>query len=195
MKIYLSIACLTLFLTTASNAQYVNLGIKGGFNLYTIKSDNNAQSKLKPGFNVGCLGHIHFTKHFALQPELWFSTQGYKYNLSSGDEGTLKLNYLNLPVLFQFMFNRGFRLQAGPQVGLLVFAKSKNNNNSINSKDNFNTIDFAITTGFSYVNPPTGFGGDLRYNFGVSNINKYGTVKSINSGLQLGIFYLLKHRS
>lgn len=195
MKIYLSFACLTLFLTTAINAQYINLGIKGGFNYYTIKSDNNALSKFKPGFNAGYLGHIHFTKHFALQPELWFSTQGYKYNLSSGDEGTLKLNYLNLPVLFQFMFNRGFRLQAGPQVGLLVFAKSKNNNNSINSKDNFNTIDFAITTGFSYVNPPTGFGGDLRYNFGISNINKYGTVKSINSGLQLGIFYLLKHRS
>lgn len=195
MKIYLSIACFTILLITTSNAQHINMGIKGGLNLYTIHSDNNSESKIKPGFNVGLIGHIHIKKHFAIQPELMFSTQGYRYNLSTGDKQTLKLNYINLPVLFQYMFNNGFRLQAGPQLGILAWAHSKNNNNSIDTKDNFNPFDLSIAAGISYVHPPSGFGVDARYNFGITNINKYGTVKSSNSGLQLGIFYLLKHRN
>jgi len=195
MKIYLTIASFILILTNAINAQHINMGFKGGLNLYTINSDNNSESKLKAGFNVGLIGHIHIKSHFAIQPEVVFSTQGYKYNLSSGDVESLNLNYINIPVLFQYMFNNGFRLQAGPQLGILVGAHSKNNNNSIDTKDNFNPLDLSIAAGVSYVHPPSGFGVDARYNFGISNINKYGTVKSSNSGLQLGIFYLLKHRN
>lgn len=195
MKFYLTIACFIFILITATNAQHVNIGIKGGLNLYSINSNYNSESKLKAGFNVGLLGHIHIKSHFAIQPELVFSTQGYRYNLSSGGKESLNLNYINVPVLFQYMFNNGLRLQAGPQLGILVWAHSKNNNNSIDTKDNFNTLDLSLAVGVSYVHPPSGFGVDARYNFGVSNINKYGTVKSNNSGLQLGIFYLLKHRN
>ena len=34
----------------------------------------------------------------------------------------LRLNYINVPVL-QYMFGDGFRLQTGPQLGILTNAK------------------------------------------------------------------------
>lgn len=195
MKIYLSIVCFSLFLITSTHAQHVNLGIKGGLNLYSIHSDNNAETKIKPGFNLGLLGHIHIKNKFALQPEIVFSSQGYKYKLITGDHEKVSLNYINIPVLFQYMFNNGFRIQAGPQLGILVGARSKNNNNSIKTKDNFKNMDIGIAAGVSYVHPPSGFGVDARYNLGITNINKYGNVNSFNRGLQLGIFYLINHRN
>jgi hypothetical protein len=56
-----------------------------------------------------------------------------------------------------------------------------------------NPIDLALSFGASYVFPATGWGIDARYNLGLSNINKNGTVNSTNRGFQLGIFYILGH--
>jgi hypothetical protein len=93
------------------------------------------------------------------------------------------------------MFDNGFRLQAGPQLGFLTSAKSKNNNNITDNKNDLNPIDFGVSIGASYVFPPTGFGIDARYNLGLSNINKNGTVNSTNRGIQLGIFYIFGYNS
>lgn len=76
--------------------------------------------------NLGLLGHIHLNSQWAVQPELVYSSQGAK---SAGTEQ--KLDYINVPLLLQYMFDNGFRLQAGPQLGLLVRADNKNDLNSI----------------------------------------------------------------
>ena len=175
-----------VLITSAASAQHssspkgkVNLGIKGGINMYRINSDDNVVYDQITGFHVGLLGHIHLDKQWAVQPELVYSTQGAKI---AGVEQ--KLDYINIPVLLQFMFDNGFRLQAGPQLGLLVGADNKND---------FNTTDLGIGLGISYVVPSTGFGIDVRYNHGLSNINKSDAVKSFNRGFQLGVFYILGH--
>jgi hypothetical protein len=93
------------------------------------------------------------------------------------------------------MFDNGFRIQAGPQIGFLISAKSKNNNDITDIKDNYKPIDFGISVGASYVFPPTGFGIDARYNLGLSNINKNSSVNSTNRGVQLGVFYIFGHNS
>jgi hypothetical protein len=90
------------------------------------------------------------------------------------------------------MFDNGFRLQAGPQVGFLIHAKSETNNVSTDIKDNLKAIDFAIGAGAGYVHPASGFGVDARYNLGLSNINDDGPVKSTNRGFQVGVSYLFK---
>jgi len=170
-------------------AGHVNLGLKGGLNLYNVHNDDNTRYDLKAGYHFGLLGHIHFNNHFAIQPEIVFSAQGAKYN---NDNGTTNynLNYVNVPILFQYMFDNGFRLQAGPQVGFLVSAKSKTDNNATDNKSNLKPIDFGASAGMSYIFPPTGFGVDARYNLGFSNINKYSAVKSTNRGFQFGLFYI-----
>jgi len=171
-------------------AGHVSLGIKGGVNVYNVHNDNDTKYDSKAGFHFGLLGHIHFDSNFAIQPEIVYSAQGAK----NGDT-KYNLDYLNVPVLFQYMFDNGFRIQAGPQLGFLISAKSKNNNDNTDIKDNYKPIDLGLSVGASYVVPSTGFGIDARYNFGLSNINKNGTVNSTNRGVQFGVFYIFGHNS
>ncbi len=193
---------MTAFLITgAASAQninspkgHINLGIKGGINLYNIHNDNAATYDPKIGFNLGLLGHIHVAKHFALQPEIQYSAQGAKYTDVNGDN-KINLNYINVPVLLQYMWDNGFRIQAGPQAGILVSAKSKNNDNTVDIKNNFKPLDMGVSFGASYIHPSTGVGIDARYNLGLSNINENSDLKSTNRGLQVSLFYIFGHTS
>ena len=160
---------------------HVNLGIKGGINLYNVYNDDNTNYDQMTGYYFGLLGHIHLSSQWAVQPELVYSKQGAKYGVT-----IYNLDYINVPVLLQYMFDNGFRLQAGPQLGFLV---------SADNKENLNSIDFGVSIGASYVVPSTGFGIDARYNLGLSNINKDDAVKSTNRGFQLGVFYIFGHNT
>ncbi len=175
-----------------TKANHVTFGVKGGLNVYNIRNDNNVKYDTKLGFHLGMLGHVHLSKQFALQPELLYSDQGAKYTIAN-NEFKLNLGYINVPVMLQYMFDNGFRLQAGPQVGFLTRAKSVANNTKTDVKDNFKTVDFAVGFGAGYVNPKSGLGIDARYNLGLSDINENSTVKSTNRGFQVGLFYLMKH--
>jgi hypothetical protein len=195
MKIYAMVAMAAILMTATASAQHVNIGLKAGANFYNINNDNDVEFDGKTGFHAGLLGHIHLAPQLALQPEIVYSSQGAKYTFTGGTETKLNLDYINVPVLFQYMFDNGFRLQAGPQVGFLVNAKAETAGVKTDVKDDFNTIDFGIGAGAGYVHVPSGFGVDLRYNLGLSNINEDDAVKSHNRGFQVGVFYLFKHKN
>lgn len=194
MKHYLIGVIAALMITGTAMAQHNNFGIKGGLNAYTIYSDDNSSADTKIGFHLGLISHIHLGNQFAIQPELIYSTQRAQYSNGS-TTAKLNLNYVNVPLLFQYMFDNGFRLMAGPQVGFLVSAKTEIDNTKTDVKDNLKKIELAFGVGASYVHPPSGFGVDARYNFGLNNINEVGTVNSYNRGLQVGVFYLFRHGS
>ncbi len=193
MKFFLSLAFAVSLITFTASAQHANIGIKGGLNVYNIHNDNDLKFDTRLGFHAGLLGHIHLTKELALQPEVMYSAQGAKYNILN-DKVKFNLGYINVPVMLQYMFNNGFRLQAGPQAGFLISAKSEINNVKTDVKDNLKTVDFGIGAGLGYVDPKTGLGIDARYNLGLSNINDNSSVKSTNRGAQIGLFYLFNHR-
>ena len=121
-------------------------------------------------FHVGGVAHIHVTKKFAIQPELIYSEQGRKFTLLN-NEYTTTLGYINIPILAQYMFNNGFRLQAGPQLGFLVSAKEKYNHITVDQKDKYNSTDISFAAGLGYLSP-SGLGIDGRWVFGLSNINE-----------------------
>ena len=193
MKHLLMLTLAAFFLAAQANAQHINIGIKGGVNAYNIQNDNSATNDPLVGFHLGLLSHIHLARQVAFQPEIVLSTQGAKYK--APDAGTkLNLAYINVPLLIQYMFDNGFRLQAGPQVGFLASAKSTFNGRSTDVKSTLEPIEVGLSAGVGYVNPPTGLGIDLRYNHGLSNINKNDIVKSTNRGIQIGLFYLFGHK-
>lgn len=193
MKKILSVAVAAILFAGAAAAQNVNIGIKGGVNIANINNDDGTKYNARTGFNLGLLGHIHLAPQLALQPEVVYSAQGVKYT-TAGLETKLKLDYINVPVLLQYMFDNGFRLQAGPQVGFLINAKNEINSNSINVKDSYKKVDFGISGGIGYVNTPTGLGVDARYNLGLSKINEAGSNKLTNRVFQIGLFYLFNHK-
>jgi len=192
MKFYVGLVTAVFLMAGTASAQHVNFGVKGGLNLYSIKNDNNTQYNTKTGFHLGMLLHVHVAPHFAVQPELLYSAQGARYNTDNGDIN-LKLEYANVPFMFQYMFDNGFRLEAGPQVGFLTNAKAEMNGVSADVKSTIKKVDFAIGLGIGYI-APTGFGIDARYNHGLSNINENGSVNSYNRGFQLGLLYQFEHK-
>lgn len=194
MKLLILTALSLILIGTEVTAQHTNIGIKGGLNAFTIKTDNDNSAETKLGYHLGLIGHIHISDQFALQPELVYSVQGAQYTVS-GEEVNLNLNYLNVPLLFQYMFDNGFRLQAGPQLGFLVSAKTEINDTDTDVKDNFEKMDIGLGLGASYVNPISNFGVDVRYNIGLTNINDNTGAESFNRGFQVGVFYLFKHKS
>ena len=193
MKLLLSVALAAIIMTGTVQAQKVSFGIKGGLNIYDIHNTNNIDYTPVVGFHVGGLAHIHLTKHFALQPELVYSANGANYKYTNNDT-RISLGYINMPVLLQYMFASGLRLQAGPQVSFLVHAVSRNNSIKENIIDDLNTVDFGLATGASYQVPNTGFGFDARFNLGLTDINKDGNIKSTNRGFQVGVFYLFHYK-
>lgn len=181
MKFNLIIFMAIIMVSTAS-AQPMAVGIKGGLNFYNLSGTNEGSYDSRTSFHLGLLGHVHMSEEFALQPELMYSSQGTEY----GNNQKLILDYINVPVLFQYMFDNGFRLQAGPQLGFLVGAKADGDD----VMDNFKGVDFGLTFGASYLNPPSGFGVDFRYNHGLTDINESNGADSYNRGFQLGVFYM-----
>jgi len=169
----------------------VAFGIKGGVNISNLhfQNNNNVNTDSKVSFHAGGLAHIHVSKYFAVQPEIMYSNQGYKYDESNNTTTKARLHYINVPVLAQFMVGTGFRLETGPQLGILTAASQKSGKISVDIKDNLKPIDFSWAFGVGYVTP-SGFGVDARYNVGISNINDVPNSGSINNRVfQAGVFY------
>ncbi|WP_276504648.1 porin family protein [Terrimonas pollutisoli] len=180
----------TLFLSTLFvSAQETHFGLKAGLNVSSVNVSPGGDYDSKAGLHVGGLAHIHISRHFALQPEVVYSMQGGKV-----DDVKLKLNYINIPLLAQYMVDNGFRLQTGPQLGLLVSSKREAGDVEVNLEDNFSTVDFSWAFGMGYLFP-AGFGVDARYNLGINDIYEPGAAKLKNSVFQVGFFYQFMHNA
>ncbi|HEX4849685.1 MAG TPA: porin family protein [Puia sp.] len=176
-----------------SKAQQVELGLKAGLNVADLHSNaGNYDHSARASAYAGGLAHIHLSQHIAFQPELVYSSQGAKTTFGDASY-TLRLNYINLPLLFQYMIGDGFRLQTGPQVGLLAAAKLKSGGTTQDVKGDYTTGDFSWIFGTSYL-LPSGLGFDMRYNLGINNIDNTGSTSHLfNRVFQLGLFYQFRH--
>src|SRR5687768_15520038 len=144
-------------------------GIKGGVNFANINVKGSSEEfNTKTFYHAGLLSHIHVSDAFAIQPEVYYSRQGAETK-GPGTREILKLGYLNVPVLFQFMVGNGFRIQAGPQLGILLNADSEVDGNEVEVDDQLKKTDFSLVGGISYM-LPSGLGFDARYNYGISDI-------------------------
>ena len=117
------LALLCIVGSTSLKAQsgiHGNFGVKAGVQASKLGQESfNWDSKYR--WHSGIFFHLHLSKHFAVQPELMYSAQGAEH-ITTTTETQLELNYLNLPIIFQYMTGSGFRFQAGPQIGILLKA-------------------------------------------------------------------------
>ena len=87
------------------------------------------------------------------------------------------------------MFNNGFRIEAGPQLGLLVNSKIEDQDGvEDDAKDSFKTTNVSLGFGLNYLSQ-TGFGVGGRYNLGVSNIAE-GSGDTKGRVFQISLFYM-----
>ncbi|MFV8379476.1 porin family protein [Flavobacterium sp. LB3R33] len=114
-------------------------GVKGGLNIFTISNAvlDGVNSKSLVGFHVGFFWEFMISNTFAIQPEVLYSAQGteLEFERISGD---LKLDYITIPVMAKYYVADTFSMEFGPQIGLLVFVKSKSSGESEDVKDSLN---------------------------------------------------------
>jgi hypothetical protein len=180
----------SVFLLFTATAQQAYFGLKGGVNVSRLHFNNNeVSSNSRTGLNVGMFATIPASATWAVQPELLYSPEGGR---KAGDGQTdYNLNYLNVPVLLQYMLNHGLRVEGGAQIGFLLNAKIRSGNITANNTG-FRSTAFSIPLGVGYL-ASSDVGLDLRYLFGLSNINDSENGRVTQSNVfQLGIFYRLR---
>jgi Outer membrane protein beta-barrel domain len=192
------LSALALCLISGLNAQNTPaFGLKGGLNISQLHPDEEnpaATIGTTLGFHVGVIAHTHISKSLGFQPELLYSGEGMEQT-TNGNTFDWKLNYLRLPLMIQYMFNNGFRIEAGLVPGLLLNAKIQNNTGFTSATSSFSKGDLAVGLGLNYLTY-SGFGIGGRYNLGLSNVNankgsayyKYNT----RTG-QISIFYMFNN--
>lgn len=93
-KIYATIVILSIVLTV--KAQDIKVGAKAGINIASVNGEIESTGS-RIAFHIGAMAEIPIDGEFYLQPELLFSSQGYKV-----DNGTGTLNYINLPIIAKY---------------------------------------------------------------------------------------------
>ena len=164
----------------------VKIGAKAGLNFSTVS--DYPGSKSKTGFHVGAVAEIFINEKFAVQPEVLYSTQGVKgpYSFKAS------YDYINVPIMAKYYVMDGLSVQAGPQVGFLVKAEEEENEMGIKEtydiKDLTKKVEFGLNFGVGY-ELPMGVFADLRYNLGLSKLDKDGEGSAKNRVFQLSVGY------
>lgn len=188
---------------TASSSNPVTFGVKGGMNVSSAtKGSGLDDNKSKIGFNAGVFANIPIASSFSIQPEVIYSQYGNKteYTVLGNKYSTSShLDYVAVPVMFQYNALPNLYLEAGPEFGLMVSAKNKiknetngNSTTSDNYKDDLNTFNVGIGIGAGYYFTPN-FGVTARYVAGLTDIVKNNNGDAIrNNVFQVGLAYKFK---
>lgn len=188
-KVLLSVICLASIAT--ASAQF-SLGAKAGAQLTDFRGGSYfaEESKMKVGYYGGAYGRYHFTKTMAAQAEVLYSAQGAKIEDGS-DDYNHNLNYITVPVMFQYHLPLGLYFETGPQISFLTKAELKDGDDKLDVKEATKKTDFAWVAGAGYKITEE-IAVNARYNFGISDINdaEMGG-KAHNNAIQLGISWKL----
>lgn len=182
--VFLGIGSLT------AQQEEIRFGVKGGLNLVSVSGNNSDAVITTPAFHIGGMMEVPLLGKLAFQPELLFSVQNSKFESSSlGYTGrlTTKLNYLNIPLMAKFYAFKGFSVQFGPQIGVLLSSKAEyeilglsaveealldflgGSRNELSIDKYTHGLDLALNFGFGY-QLQGGLYFETRYSFGLLNV-------------------------
>jgi opacity protein-like surface antigen len=147
---------------------YAGLKVGGSAAMYT--GDNTRNLWFVYGLHGGLFANLALAKPFSIQPEVLYSMKGVKDN-STPVEITQRLTYIDVPVAFRASAS-DFFVEAGPQAGFLLSAKSDATGENVNVKSNFRSVDFGYILGVGYQPQRGGLGISGRYNGGFLSVAK-----------------------
>lgn len=157
--------------TVSSFAQHrvgtVTIQPKVGLSLANVtKGDGD----IRVGAVAGAEFEYQVSDIFSLSAGALYSMQGCKGEVE-GYDATVKLDYLNVPILANVYVAKGLAVKLGIQPGFNVTSKAsveKGGTKVTTELDDVESVDFSIPVGLSY--EINNFVIDARYNLGVSKI-------------------------
>ncbi|MEK6615501.1 MAG: porin family protein [Bacteroidota bacterium] len=149
-----------------------------------IGGENSVGNKFKVGFSAGAFLKFQISDHVYLQPEVVYSTRGFKYVSSVGNQDTnLKhtLSYIDFPFLIGIQIGENGFINFGPQIGYLVNDKIKGVVTNSSSSLNLNSSN---VYGYNVTEYALAFGGGYRFPFNlmVAVHGVYGLTKLYSNG-------------
>jgi hypothetical protein len=149
-------------------------GVTGGLSLAGVTSQIDGDSWggfNKWGFHFGGYAQYRFSEKVGLQTEILYGLRGSREVQT--DYGQITLQYIDVPVLFQYIrpFGSGqLALEVGISVNILMKARTGFKNLSFDQTENYRRYSLEWNTGGSYKfsDYATFFG---RWSVGLSNLN------------------------
>lgn len=203
---------LFLFIGGYTFSQETRFGIKAGPNYSTVVGDLTEGINPRFSGHIGVFASFEFSRNFTIQPELLYSSQGFRFNtdlafidnfnpvVNDPDFITaVQFNYLSVPVIAQFGLSDRIAVEFGPQFAFLINQVTKiknfdgNDANSLNEREtspgNFQ-LDYGAVVGVVFwANESLSF--SPRFYLGLRNrLNgALGNIQNYNAALQLSVNY------
>ncbi|WP_104735910.1 porin family protein [Hanstruepera ponticola] len=162
-----------IIVASMSYAQNAKYGLRVGYNISNLdfEPDPTFDNQHRNGFAIGVFGEYDLSAAIALAPELQFSAEGAK-------DRSLRVDYIQAPILVKFRIGSKIALGAGPLVGVKVHE----------FEDGYRNFGFSGVGAFEYMVTDEIF-IDARYHYGITNIlddNPAG-LEAKNTNIQIGI--------
>lgn len=178
-KLFVLVVALAAVTTAFAQQEAKTFSIAPKVGLNAASMTKAANSKMRLGVVAGVEFTSQLSDRFALSAGVFYSQQGVKGSDFDEEEGffkgTMKNDYLNIPILANVYLFKGFALKAGVQPGFLLSAKAVATTQASgqvteNTKDHFKKVDVSIPVGLSYEFSKVII--DARYNIGVTRAFK-----------------------
>lgn len=180
MKKVLLVSAIALF--GAVNAQ--TFGVKAGMNISNLSNADDTKSLV--GFNAGVFMNAPLAANFSIQPEVLYNTKGAK---ADGADLSLNLDYISVPVMFQYNATPQFYLEVGPEFSFIVSSKAKSGGVTVDVDGIVEKFDIGVGLGAGYYFT-SNIGVTARYVAGFSDVIKNNPDDAVKNGaFQIGLAY------
>lgn len=186
-KMFLAAAMMLASVATfAQNAEgQITIQPKVGLNIANLTDADDADARI--GLAVGAEFEYGVTDMIGISAGFLYSMQGAKTTIENVD-ATMKLDYLNVPILANVYVAPGLAVKLGIQPGFKLSSKFKAKTSGVSAEadlDDVKGFDISIPVGLSYQYQNIVL--DARYNWGVTKIMD--DVDSKNSVFQITLGY------
>jgi len=187
-RLLILLTALGLLATVSLGQLSITTTLKGGLSSATFKGDDIRGNEAISQFAAGMAIELDLPGPFSIQPEVLYSLKGTRIGAANSDTGTIKLAYVDIPVLVKFNISVPVlnpSVYAGVSIGVLLSAKAGTPEQDL--KDQFAKTDYGIVVGAGVSIPIfiTDLSLEARYYYGLSKLDKNGSLKQYNRVISL----------
>jgi opacity protein-like surface antigen len=172
-------------------------GAKFGLNFATFGGDNSSNYSTTTKFFFGGFFGYDFIRNFGLQGELLYNPVGGGYSSPGQAGGNNGISYLDFVVLAKYSVPVSpvikIFFEAGPQLGIKLSATDHSDatgtDTDISQYISGTDFDLVVGTGTAFRVGPGNIIFDVRYNIGLSTIQKNGNAHNSNQVFSMAVGY------
>lgn len=202
MKKLILISAFALAVSTASSASAANwfAGLLGGVNIADLTDID--ETSMKTGFSGGGFVGADFSDGLSGRVEVLYTQKGTARNVNpefGGQDTTVKLAYIDVPVLLVANLTKAFSVFGGPSFNYNISGEEELEDGSIvDYSDDIETLEIGLVLGaeFEHVRESMTVFLDTRLSLGLTGIlenaaSEYEGVKNVGFGILLGLKFPL----